>query len=781
MAQQESFKHAIQRVLKHSRLLLCHWLACWSMLAIAFAPAHAANMPTNINAAELVHELANLLAAGRNDTFNHLSRLGFSEQVDELRRPGVSTADNFSAQTVIESLYRRAEQTNPGDGARFLAVLFQDAAASSAAIASDPAFASLRELARTNPRLREPPIRFARIDASGPADAIAPLPETLEAAAQKLSDFYGSRGIAQARATLLRNLNKSSFDRAVFDQILMRATSPEHALRAMLIAGTPPPRAEIALRNLMREAMASSAALYFDAEAMSLIEKLSSELPPEYQRYAAQENDIASRRDQAAAARGTQQPGTEHKANDADVIATLKRKPDDPSGGRPSPWQPNPPDDGGSGGSSGSGGPPTPMSKHTKAYERYIDATFERPGPSLSGSNGQPMTPRSFNTARFSARAGRGVSVGGKVRLAGIDSPVRAMWVSQRDDSRFGRLYVSLKTAGASKPVLAASRVMFTDSFRSALAVLWGKWSDTSQYREEDILVLMSMDPDHPLSIKSANRGRKHLLDAAIQKLTPDELRRLKQLLVTKQTGSVDRRIGPDTPPSAEEGESEMDALLKEALPRLSPFDRAYAESLASERGIVIHPALLGRELGWSAARVDFWFNQLDKLVDEVKQQNPGVTIEDPLDTLPSEMSTWQFYERAAVISIDTRAGTVPELMVKSGASSGSRFDESMSRRSHFAVSIFSNEGVPSSIQAEDGFYRRPDMEAQVQPLLDWLATRHHDFMRLNDFSEAFSLLRWLKRGNVAPAIVDMAGDGRGIATPDRVNIGKGPSVGQSH
>ena len=544
MAQQESSIQAIQRAFKRSRLLLCHWLACWSMLALTFVPVHAANLPTNIDAAALVHELANLLVAGRTDTFNHLSRLGFSEQVDELRRPGVSTAHNFSAQTVVESLYRRAEQTTPGDGARFLAVLFQDAAASSAAIASDPAFAGLRELARTNPNLREPPIRFAPMDASSPAAAIAPLPETLEAATRKLSDFYGARGITQARATLLRNLHKSSFDRAVFDQILMRSPSPEHALREMLIAGTPPPRAEIALRNLMREAMASSAALYFDAEAMSLIEKLSSELPPEYQRYAAQENDIASRRDQAAAAQGTQQPGTEHKANDADVIATLKRKPDDPSSGRSSPWRPNPPDDGGSGGSSGGGGPATPMSKHTKAYKRYIDTTFEGPRSSPSSSNGHPMTARSFNTARFSARAGRGVSVGGEIRVAGIGSPVKAMWVSQRDDSRFGRLYVSLKAAGASKPVLAASRVMFTDSFRSALAALWDKWSDTAQYREEHILVLMSMDPGHPVSIKSANKGRDHLVAAASQKLTPDEQKLLWMLLLRPKKAQANYTLG---------------------------------------------------------------------------------------------------------------------------------------------------------------------------------------------------------------------------------------------
>jgi hypothetical protein len=58
--------------------------------------------------------------------------------------------------------------------------------------------------------------------------------------------------------------------------------------------------------------------------------------------------------------------------------------------------------------------------------------------------------------------------------------------------------------------------------------------------------------------------------------------------------------------------------------------------------------------------------------------------------------------------------------------------------------------------------------------MLDWLATNHHDFMRLNDFSEAFSLLRWLKKANVAHILVDMDGEGPEIATPDRIVIGDG-------
>ena len=92
-----------------------------------------------------------------------------------------------------------------------------------------------------------------------------------------------------------------------------------------------------------------------------------------------------------------------------------------------------------------------------------------------------------------------------------------------------------------------------------------------------------------------------------------------------------------------------------------------------------------------------------------------------------------------------------------------------------------SQEEAPGALRAEDDLYRRPDMERKVQPLLDWLATRHHDFMRLNDFSESLALLRWLYRTGVAPTVVDMSGDAMAIATPDRVNIGKGPGVGAKH
>jgi hypothetical protein len=65
-----------------------------------------------------------------------------------------------------------------------------------------------------------------------------------------------------------------------------------------------------------------------------------------------------------------------------------------------------------------------------------------------------------------------------------------------------------------------------------------------------------------------------------------------------------------------------------------------------------------------------------------------------------------------------------------------------------------------------------------MQPILDWLATRHHDYMRLNDFSESLTLLRWLQSLHVQVKIVDLAGERPRIVAPDRVDLRSGPRSG---
>jgi hypothetical protein len=58
--------------------------------------------------------------------------------------------------------------------------------------------------------------------------------------------------------------------------------------------------------------------------------------------------------------------------------------------------------------------------------------------------------------------------------------------------------------------------------------------------------------------------------------------------------------------------------------------------------------------------------------------------------------------------------------------------------------------------------------------LLRWLKSKD---VRLNDVSEAFSLLRWLKSKDVRLSAADLIGQRPQIATPDQVVIGRGPKV----
>ena len=94
--------------------------------------------PREVDAASVIEELGNALAQGRRETGVHLSRLGFAAQVEELRKLDDIPLHAFSSRTMIEGLYRRAEIRQPGEGDRFLAVLYKDAESKSAALASDP-------------------------------------------------------------------------------------------------------------------------------------------------------------------------------------------------------------------------------------------------------------------------------------------------------------------------------------------------------------------------------------------------------------------------------------------------------------------------------------------------------------------------------------------------------------------------------------------------------------------------------------------------------------------
>src|SRR5262245_37347412 len=94
---------------------------------------------------------------------------------------------SFSSQTMVESLYRRAEVQSAGEGNRFLALLYNDASKSSAALASDPAFANFRKYSSEDLKR---PFRFAPAAAIENVTSRPRLPDSVERAIGLLSEVY---------------------------------------------------------------------------------------------------------------------------------------------------------------------------------------------------------------------------------------------------------------------------------------------------------------------------------------------------------------------------------------------------------------------------------------------------------------------------------------------------------------------------------------------------------------------------------------------------------------
>lgn len=58
------------------------------------------------------------------------------------------------------------------------------------------------------------------------------------------------------------------------------------------------------------------------------------------------------------------------------------------------------------------------------------------------------------------------------------------------------------------------------------------------------------------------------------------------------------------------------------------------------------------------------------------------------------------------------------------------------SLRGHYPVPMFGGASTDGSIEGD----RLADIETQLQPIPDCLASNHRNFLRLNEFSEAFSI-----------------------------------------
>src|SRR5262249_21429566 len=148
-------------------------------------------------------------------------------------------------------------------------------------------------------------------------------------------------------------------------------------------------------------------------------------------------------------------------------------------------------------------------------------------------------------------------------------------------------------------------------------------------FRNGEILVLMSMDPDAP-------HAKRAFEDIAAK------IAALRQRVPTLRS------------------KDEADRLIKE-------FEDLERQRSVIPRGIVSHPAIVGRELAWTAARVDFWFNQMDTLSQEAAAINGGRPIPQNLRDLPiRQASTWQFYELNSVVRLGADDGKSRQLVVAS-------------------------------------------------------------------------------------------------------------------
>lgn len=726
----------------------------------------------------LVGQVSESFGAGHAETTRRLRDAGLGEVLDDIARVDGQQLHDISSDAVLEEVVRRAEAHTAGQGERVAAYLYQEAAADFGAMRTDPGFEELRGvLARTAAADLDPRrFRFA----SAMAARNTTLPPLVQRAVQQLATVYSGPNLSSFRALAQRTFRGQYLD---FDGIAARSASSEDAIVRLFEASTPPPTPTEAAEAMLRETVAANGALREHREFLGTIHELRNELglerlDPELREYVRHEPTIPSRVAQVEEARRADRLGAILRAEDDALLRSYRRRfQSDPAvamARNASAQQysdyvvssfdepPDVPSSGGGGGIGGGGRPaddapgtaaagdpnrPRPSGGGAYGAERVykVEAPSSEYRAAASAGTGTSTSAarvsRSFSAAVRSSRAARGIAAGAPVSSSAGLKPLAAAWVANREDGRFGRLVVQLDAGPGTRPVIVTSRTLFADSFYPAVSLLWEGHYGSTAFREGEILVVMSMDP-----FAVADPARQAELE-----------RRAEEFRARLETAGAN----PDAP-LPPELELEYTLLMMEARKR--------------PRRIVLHPALFGRELAWSAARIDFWFNDLEGLSTEARLTNGGQPLpQHLLDFDLSEAGTWQFFERQSDVRLTPGTGAVQMLSV---LSTGPLTESGESARSHFAVSMFAldDESANSSTEAEGR--RLPEPEARVQPMLDWLATNHHDFIRLNDFSEAFSLLRWLNDEGVAPILVDLDGEDPEIATPNQIVIGEGPKIG---
>lgn len=653
---------------------------------------------------------------------------------------------DLESEELLRELYRRAESSanGKGQGDRVLAYLYQNMEEKYLSLKDDPSFDPLRETIRTaKPGELDPrSFRFA----PSVVAASEPLSPAMERAVRELGYVYADGNLSELSRLCSRAFRKPEFK---FGAYLAQADSAEGALKLAFQSHQPPPPAMEVVTDLMDATLEKSLALKDDKQFLESLREVKSatnldRMPEGVLRTISRNGDrlpsrarqIAEAAEQGLAGR-IPKTAADSMANLAELLAHT--------------GMPNMPDGHFS------------FRSAAQNYSNYLSTSFEGAADTAHGSGISPgaaraarsysttpppaayraaakealaganKLPRTFSRAIRSARAARGIAAGATLEFGNAGTPVHAAWVANSEDDRFGKLIVKVNAGDGQKPFLAASQTMFADSFLAAADVIWGEHSGTAAFKEGEILVVMSMDPFDTVDPKASK---------AIQ-LQIDALRK----------SAVDL------------AEDDLAGQLK----LMKDIQDIQLESGSIPRRIVFHPALFGREMAWSVARVDFWFNDIPGLDEEAQLVNGGKPMPAAFNEIDiTQASTWQFFERPGSILAKTSNQPIGTLAVRSGDSN------SNSMRGHFGVSMFAFD--ESSEETGEG---RPlkQLESELQPMLDWLSENHPDFIRLGDFAESLAYSRWLKHHGIAPLIFDLDGEPAPIATPNCVIIGEGPKL----
>lgn len=704
----------------------------------------------NIDVNAHIATVTQSLEAAHADTELALRRAGFDNVVDSIKAVDGIQLYDVEAEELVREVARRAEAHTPGQGRLVLAHLYQSAADQLPAVAVEPAFEPMRDVIRTTPAEALDPQNFRY--ASSVPTSLKPLGSGLEGAIHELGYVYSNGNLSELNRLVSRAFSRgrgtqSPISNRPFGRFLAGANTVEEAIGRYVLEHVPPPNSKQAIAEVMRhtnQLPAVAESRPFQAALAKISpEDLSFDANSDanYIRIADEQDTLPSRAQQARQAASVGARGS-ISSPVADSLAQVLAQ--GAQGGVQA---------GISAANSHSGVSRKQSAQH---YASYNEASFKSGSSASTGagggggrgaraytvtrppaayaarvaSSGAPKVARTYGSAIRSARAARGVAAGASLRVPNSISPSNLAWMANPDDDRFGRIVMEITNQKDASTSLVVTRTLFADSFRTAADVLWGGHYGPTAFNEGEILVVMSMDPFDVVDTKKMEEiaTREKSIRARAQLIDNDDLAAQYSVI------------------------QEVYALQSEAA--------------QMPRRVVVHPAAYGRELAWSVARVDFWFNDLNGLSNEGAMINGGNAMPVKFRGIDiSQASTWQFFERDGTVIVKPKVGGLGQLAVRSGSGA------SASERSHYAVSMFVFD--PDSDNPEGR--RLPQLEKSLQPMLDWLAVNHHDFMRLNDFSEAFSILRWARLSGVSPLVMDVDGQPAEIATPDRVVIGEGP------